>query len=72
MYTFELLLKNQLIIALIHVDDMTLVTKTIIVMDKLKLSIKAIIEVVNSGGIHWLLAIEIHRSLHTRSIHLFQ
>ena len=56
----------------IHVDDMTLVTKTIIVMDKLKLSIKAIIEVVDSGGIHWLLGIEICRSLHTRSIHLSQ
>ena len=56
----------------IHVDDMTLVTKTLAVMDQLKGSIKAILEVVDSGGIHWLLGIEIQRSLHTKSIHLSQ
>lgn len=41
-------------------------------MEKLKKDIGAIIEVVDSGEIHWLLGIEIRRSLHNRTIHLSQ
>ena len=51
---------------------MTLVTKTLAIMEKLKTDIRAIIEVVDSGEIHWLLGIEIRRSLHNRTIHLSQ
>ena len=51
---------------------MTLVTKTMAIMEKLKKDIGAIIEVVDSGEIHWLLGIEIRRSLHSRTIHLSQ
>ena len=56
----------------IHVDDMTLTTLTLTKMKKVKADIGAIIEVVDSGGIHWLLRIEIHQSLYTRSISLCQ
>ena len=59
-------------IIFIHVDDMTLVTKTMAIMEKLKKDIGAIIEVVDSSEIHWLLGIEIRRSLHSRTIHLSQ
>ena len=51
---------------------MTLVTKTMAIMEKLKKDIGAIIEVVDSSEIHWLLGIEIRRSLHSRTIHLSQ
>ena len=50
---------NPFAIIFIHVDDMTLVTKTLAIMEKLKKDIGAIIEVVDSGEIHWLLGIEI-------------
>ena len=63
---------DPLIIIFIHVDDMTLVTLTLAVLEKLKKKIKELIEVVDSGEIHWLLGIEIRRNLHTRSIHLSQ
>ena len=56
----------------IHVDDMTLVTLIESIMAQLKMAIKAIIEVSDQGAIHWLLGIEIHRSLSSRSIHLSQ
>ena len=59
-------------IIFIHVDDMTLVMLTLTVMEKLKGDIKLIIECVDAGNIHWLLGIEIRRSLHSRSIHLSQ
>jgi hypothetical protein len=50
---------NPFAIIFIHVNDMTLVTKTLAIMEKLKKDIGAIIEVVDSGEIHWLLGIEI-------------
>jgi hypothetical protein len=59
-------------IIFIHVDDMTLVTKALAIMQMIKKDIGAIIEVVDSGEIHWMLGIEIRRSLATRSIHLSQ
>ena len=40
---------NPFTIIFIHVDDMTLVTKTLAIMEKLKKDIGAIIEVVDSG-----------------------
>ena len=63
---------DPFIVIFIHVDDMTLVTLTLAVMEQLKKKIKDIIEVVDAGEIHWLLGIEIRRSLATRSIHLSQ
>ena len=51
---------------------MTLVTLTLAIMEQLKKDIGAIIEVVDSGEIHWLLGIGICRSLHSRTIHLSQ
>lgn len=53
-------------IIFIHVNDMTLVTKTMEIMEKLKKGIRNVIEVIDSGELHWLLGIEIHRSLHTK------
>ena len=50
---------NPFTIIFIHVDDMTLVTKTLTLMEKLKKDISAIIEVMDSREIHWLLGIEI-------------
>ena len=63
---------DPLIIIFIHVDDMTLVALTLTVLEKLKKKIKELIEVVDSGEIHWLLEIKICRNLHTHSIHLSQ
>lgn len=63
---------NLFIIIFIHVDNMTLLTETLAVMEKLKKDIGAIIKVVDSREIHWLLGIEIRRSLHNRTIHLSQ
>ncbi|GAW04208.1 copia-like polyprotein [Lentinula edodes] len=40
-------------IIFIHVDDMTMLTKTMAVMDTLKKKIRDQIEVVDSGEIHW-------------------
>jgi hypothetical protein len=51
---------------------MTLVTKTMDIMDKLKKDIGKIIKVVDSGEIHWLLGIEIWQDQNNRSIHLSQ
>ena len=56
---------DPFIVIFIHVDDMTLVTKTIAAMEELKKRIREAIEVVDSGEIHWLLGIEIRRNLHT-------
>jgi hypothetical protein len=50
---------NPFTIIFIHVDNMTLVTKTMDIMEKLKKDIGKIIEVVDSGEIHWSLGIEI-------------
>ena len=50
---------DPFIVIFIHVNDMTLVTLTLVIMEKLKKKIKDIIEVVDAGEIHWLLGIEI-------------
>ena len=63
---------DPFVILFIHVDDMTLVTITLAIMIMIKKKIRDIIEVVNQGEIHWLLGIEIRRSLSTRSIQLSQ
>ena len=63
---------NPFFIIFIHVDDMTLIAITNDIMATMKKKIGGIIEVVDSGEIHWLLRIEIQRSLQTRSICLSQ
>ena len=63
---------NPFTIIFIHVDDITLVAKNMAIMEQLKKDSGAIIKVVDSSEIHWLLGIEICRSLHSRTIHLSQ
>ena len=57
---------NLLIVVLVHVDDCTIVGKTLELVEWFKTEIKKYVEITNMGALHWILGIEVH---HIREEH---
>ena len=63
---------NSLIIILVHVNNCTLVSTSLRLIDWVKNSIKEFVEIMDIGEIHWLLGIEVKRDRETGKIILSQ
>jgi len=63
---------KDLTIVAIHIDDCTIATSSIALIDEFKVKLKKSVEVTDLGELHWLLGIEIKRDRTYRVIHLSQ
>jgi len=63
---------NSLIIILVHVNNCTLVSTSLGLIDWVKNSVKEFMEIIDIGEIHWLLDIEVKRDRETGKIILSQ
>ena len=63
---------NILIIVLVHIDDCTIVGKNQKLVDQFKVEIVKFMEIMDMGGLHWILGIEVHRLCEERRIILSQ
>jgi Reverse transcriptase (RNA-dependent DNA polymerase) len=64
--------KGDLTITAVHVDDCTIATTCICLIEELKASLRQHVEVVDLGELHWMLSIEIKRDREAGTIHLSQ
>ena len=63
---------NSLIIVVVHVDDLTVVTSSVVLMTEFKSKLRKKLEITDLGEIHWLLGIKILRDRAARTISLAQ
>jgi hypothetical protein len=63
---------TNLIAIIAHVDDLTIVTSSVLLMREVKSKFSQEFEITDLGEIHWLLGIEILRDRSTRTISLSQ
>ena len=50
----------MLIVVLVHIDDCTIVGKSLVVVERFKTEIAKYVEITDMGGLHWILGIEVH------------
>ena len=65
-------LKGKLIVVVVHVDDCTIVTSTICLIEELKAGLCKHIEVTDLGELHWMLGIEVKHDRKGHTMHLSQ
>jgi len=63
---------NGLIIILVHVNNCTLVSISLGLIDWVKNSVKEFVEIMDIGEIHWLLGVEVKRDREIGKIMLSQ
>jgi hypothetical protein len=59
-------------ILMVHVDDLTIVASSMLLINSLKDKLKSKLEMTDLGELHWLLGIEIKRDLDKRTVSLTQ
>jgi len=64
--------KGKLTIVVVHVDDCTIITNTICLINELKAGLSKHFEVTDLGELHWMLSIEVKRDRPGRLVHLSQ
>ena len=62
----------MLIVVLVHVDDCTIVGKSLVVVERFKTEIAKYVEITDMGGLHWILGIEVRRIREDRKLLLSQ
>ena len=51
---------EMLIVVLVHVDDCTIVGKSLALVERFKVEIAKYVEITNMGTLHWILGIKVH------------
>jgi Reverse transcriptase (RNA-dependent DNA polymerase) len=64
--------KGELTITAVHVDDCTIATTCICLIEELKASLHQHVKVTDLGELHWMLSIEIKHDREASTIHLSQ
>jgi len=64
--------KGELTVVVVHVDDCTIITTTIRLIEELKAGLRKHFEVTDLGELHWMLGIEVKRDRSGRMVHLSQ
>ncbi|HEV7735797.1 MAG TPA: reverse transcriptase domain-containing protein, partial [Chlamydiales bacterium] len=64
--------KSGLIVILTHVDDLTIVTTTLELMEEVKMGIRRQVEISDGGEVHWILGIAVERDRDARTLALSQ
>lgn len=62
----------KLTIIAVHINNCTIASTTILLIEQTKMAIHKHVEITDLGELHWLLGIEIIRNRETRTIHLSQ
>ena len=63
---------NEMIIIVIHVDDLTIVTSSMDLMECVKMVLRKKFKISDMGEIHWILGFEVKRNREKRTISLSQ
>ena len=64
--------KNSLIAMGVHVDDLTVITSGIELMDEVKTNLRKDFEITDEGPIHWILGFAVERNREARTLSLSQ
>ena len=62
----------MLIVVLVHVDDCTIVGKSLVLVGRFKAEIAKYVEITDMGALHWILGIEVHHIQEDRKLLLSQ
>jgi hypothetical protein len=65
-------LKGKLIVMVVHMDNCTIVTSTICLIEELKAGLCKHVEVTDLGKLHWMLGIEVKHDRTGHTVHLSQ
>jgi len=71
-YYRVIVVKGELTVVVVHVDDCSIVTTTISLIDELKAGLHEHFEVTDLGELHWMLGIEIKYDCPGQVVHLSQ
>jgi hypothetical protein len=63
---------DEIIIIVVHVDDLTIVASSVKLIEKVKRILKGEFKISNMGEIHWILGFEVKRNRERRTISLSQ
>jgi hypothetical protein len=64
--------KNELTVVAVHVDDCTIASSSLRLINDFKAGLRKHVEVTDLGELHWMLGVEIKRDRDARTIHLSQ
>jgi hypothetical protein len=64
--------KEELIVIVVHVDDLMIVTSSVVLMDHVKEQLKKDFKLSDMGELHWILGFEVKRDRSKRILSLSQ